>query len=64
LDGANIDNLLAARVSDALVGKSYDPEDDQSNPNKRYWIDAHKIPSFVTKPKWLLDSSSLNEIDH
>jgi hypothetical protein len=42
LDGANIDNLLAARISDALVGKSYDPQNDESDPNKRYRFDTDK----------------------
>jgi hypothetical protein len=36
---------------------------DEGDPHKRYRI-AHTIPSLVTMPKWLLDSSSLNEIDH
>ena len=37
---ADVDNLLAACVGDALVSKSHDPEKDQSDPNKRYRIDA------------------------
>ena len=64
LDGTNIDNLLAACVGDALVGKRYYPEDDQSDSKKHYRIDTHRSPSFVLKPKRLPESPSLKEIDH
>jgi hypothetical protein len=64
MDGANIDHRLAACVGDALVRKSHDPQHDESDPNKRYRIDTHKIPSFVKKPKRLVYSSSLNDSDH
>jgi len=33
LDGADIDNLLAACIGDALVSKSHDSQDDESDPS-------------------------------
>ena len=61
LERANIDDLFAACVGDALVNKGYDPQEDKSNPNERYRI-AHK--SLLSEAEMALDSSSLNEIDH
>src|SRR4249920_484063 len=64
MERANVDNLLAACVGDALVSQSHYPEKDKSDPNKRYRIDAHTISSLFVTPKCLLDSPSLNKIDH
>jgi hypothetical protein len=46
LDGADIDNLLAAGVGDTLVGKSHYSQHDESDPHNRYRIDAHTNSSF------------------
>jgi hypothetical protein len=43
LDGANIDNFLAAYVAPPSISKSHDPEKDESDPNKRYRFAVHKI---------------------
>ena len=54
MNGADIDYLLAACVSDPLVGEGNYAQYDQSDPHKRCWINARRIYSFVTKPKWLI----------
>jgi len=46
LKWANVYNFLAACVADPLVSKSYDPEKDENDPNKRYRFDTHKTPSY------------------
>jgi hypothetical protein len=52
LDGANIDNFLAALVAAPLISKSHNPEKDESNPKKRYRFAVHKI-SVLSKLKRL-----------
>jgi hypothetical protein len=43
LDGANVDNFLAACAAAALMSKSHDAEKDKSDPNKRYRFAVHKV---------------------
>ena len=64
MNGADIDYLLAAWISDPLVGEGNYAQYDQSDPHKRCWINARRIYSFVTKPKWLIPLIAPNTTRH